>query len=188
VRQFLAVELPEPARNGLAGLRARLEPACPGWRWVRPESIHLTLRFLGEVAEEKDREIRELWQRAAETIGPLSFRLEEVGCFPQGRSPRVLWVGVHETSRGSRLTALAREMELAAREAGFPAERRPFRPHLTLARAVRGRRPTVPLETGYSDPTEITVSEVVLFRADLRPTGARYTALTVFPLGGGRQG
>jgi 2'-5' RNA ligase len=188
VRQFLAVELPEPARNGLAGLRTRLEPACPGWRWVRPESIHLTLRFLGEVAEERDRGIRELWRRAVETIGPLSFRLEGVGCFPQGRSPRVLWVGVHETGRGGRLTALAREVELAAREAGFPAEQRPFRPHLTLARAARGRRATVPLDAIYSDPTEIAVSGVVLFRSDLQPTGARYTALTVFPLGGGTQG
>lgn len=182
MRQFLAVDIPEPTRLRLEELRARSERSCAGWRWVRSEAIHLTLRFLGEVSEDRDEAAREAWQRAAEGVGPFAFLLEGIVCFPSRRNPRVLCVGARESGSSGRLVELAERVERAARNAGFTAERRPFRPHLTLARAARGKRPRMPSDLGYADPTPVEVSVLTLFRSDLHPTGARYTALATFPL------
>ncbi len=188
MRQFLAVEIPELTRQRLEQLRARLEGRCPGWRWVRSDSLHLTLRFLGDVAEDRDRAAREAWQGATQAVEPFAIRFEGIVCFPSSRSPRVLCVGARESGSCGRLVELAERIERAARETGFSAERRPFRPHLTLARAARGQRPRMPSDPGYADPIPVEVSVLTLFRSDLHPTGARYTALAAFPLLGRNPG
>ena len=78
MRLFLALEVPEAVRAGLVELRARLEPGCPGWRWVRAEAIHLTLRFLGEVDAETDRRSRESWRASAASVRPFDLQLTEL--------------------------------------------------------------------------------------------------------------
>lgn len=185
MRLFLAVELPDAVRQGLDALQARLRDSWPGWRWVRPEGIHLTLRFLGEVDEATDAAARAGWRQAAAGCAAFRFRLEGLGRFPPGGRPRVLWVGVGEEGSSGRLAALATAVEGAARKAGFAAERRTFHPHLTLARAKRGGRPQwgEGIEPGIEEA--VAVDRLVLFRSELRPDGARYTALDSFPLGGG---
>ena len=182
MRRFLAVELPAPTREALAALSERWK-GLGGWRWVRSEALHLTLRFLGEVAPALDLRARDVWRRAAGTVGPFRLRLSGVGSFPAGRRPRVLWVAAHD--RGDRLTAVAAALETAARELGFPPAERPFRPHVTVARAARGARPVAPDDDPWV-PQSVEVGEVVLFRSQLEASGARYTALERFPLGGGR--
>jgi len=183
VRLFLAIELPAEVRQRLAEVQERLQASCRGWRWVRPDGIHLTLRFLGEVAEERDRRLRDTWRGAAAAGGPFVLGLGGVGRFPPRGRPRVLWLGIDELEPGQRLEALARRLEAAARADGFSAEGRAFRPHLTLARARRNERPVGPEEGACGGgPTRFAVTELTLFRSELLRSGARYTSLERFPL------
>ena len=184
MRLFLAIDLPEALRRDLAEIRTELEPRCPGWRWVRPEGIHLTLRFLGEVERERDAHSRESWSRVCAASGKARFRLGGLGVFPGPSRPRVLWVAVNEEpGSASRLESLAHGLEEAARELGFAREARPFRPHLTLARAARVGRPTLPPPASRGEGALVEAGEIVLFRSELAPAGARYTRLAAFPLG-----
>lgn len=186
MRLFLAIALPEAVHHGLNRLVQRLRRECVGWRWVRPEGIHLTVRFLGEVDPVDDARLRQVWGRAVSDHPPFRLVLGGLGVFPSPRSPRVLWVGVEEQPSDGRLARLAAAVEGAARSSGFDPEERPFRAHLTLARTERGARsPTTPRrEAPEVEGLAAEVSEVVLFASELGPAGARYTALERFPLGG----
>ena len=184
MRLFLAAELPDELLGEVDDIRTGLAAKLSGWRWARPHGVHLTLRFLGEVAPESDRETRDSWRRVAADARPFRVRLSGVGHFPARGRPRVLWVGVEETSPGGSLVTLATELEQAARGLGFAAESRPFRPHLTLARGRRGARPEEPQIAAVRVGTEARVRDLVLYRSDLVASGARYTALESFPLGG----
>jgi len=94
MRLFLAVDLPDSLRRGLGELQRRLRSDLTGWRWVRPEGIHLTMRFLGEVAEEEDARQRTAWRLAAGACPRVRFRVGGTGVFPPRGAPRVLWAGV----------------------------------------------------------------------------------------------
>jgi 2'-5' RNA ligase len=184
VRLFLALELPASLRDRLAALQSRLRPTSAGWRWVRPEGIHLTLRFLGEVEAQQDSACRSAWRDAVRPLPPFRFSVEGIGRFPPAGRPRVLWVGVREEGSAGVLQALVGRLERAARECGFPPERRRFSPHLTLARAARGGRPEWHGGAKESLGERVEVDRVLLFLSELRPSGARYTALDSFDLQG----
>jgi 2'-5' RNA ligase len=184
MRLFLAAELPEPVRRSLIELQAELKGRLRGWRWVRAEGIHLTLRFLGEVDAGLDARARSAWERVARDGAPFRIRLTRPGRFPQRGAPRVLWVGLEEIEPGEALAGLAAGLERNARELGWQAEERPFRPHLTLARRQRGARPDGPPEEVRAVGAEGWVRRIVLFRSRLDRSGARYTALASFALGG----
>lgn len=186
MRLFLALDLPQAMRAALAALRPELEPSSPGWRWVRPESIHATIKFLGEVSPEVDSRARAAWRRAAARSTGFRFRLGTLGCFPSSGRPRVAWVGLVDEPAGA-LAELAGAVEAQARDLGFEAEKRPFRPHLTLARAARTGR--AELGRAIVDHDVVALAgELVLFRSELRPQGARYTALEAFPLAASSNG
>jgi len=183
MRLFLALDLPAGPRSDLARLAAGIE-GLPGWRWVRPEGWHVTLRFLGEVAAEAVAAAAPAWERAASMAEPFSVRLAGLGCFPPRGAPRILWAGVEETGGGGELARLAREVELAARGLGLGAEPdRPFRAHVTLGRARPGARPARPGEIGLVDGVAGRVEHLGLYESRLDPRGARYTALLRFALG-----
>lgn len=152
-----------------------------GWRWLNSDSIHLTLRFLGTVEQHVDEQARSHWARAVAEHAPFDLRFGSLGRFPERGRPRILWAGV-EPDPGLR--ALVSDLEDAARGLGFESESREFRPHLTLARAPRGARVTLP-EDWPSRPSAavFSVSEVILFQSVLHPAGARYTALERYRLG-----
>ncbi|HEV2150007.1 MAG TPA: RNA 2',3'-cyclic phosphodiesterase [Longimicrobiaceae bacterium] len=179
-RLFLAVDLPEDARRALeVHLRESLAGRPLPGRAVAPRSWHLTLRFLGDTAPERRvgvvRALREADPGPAFTLG-----FGGLGAFPRPARASVLWLGVEEGA--APLRALAATAEEAARQAGFPAEARPFSPHLTLSRIrppqdVRGVVERVP-----AFRERIPVEEVVLFRSHLGPGGARYEAVEHFPL------
>jgi 2'-5' RNA ligase len=183
VRQFLAVDLSDELRAELGALQKRLQGETRGWRWVQPGNIHLTLRFLGEVPAEHERGRRDLWSTAAAHVSPFSFRLQGIGSFPPRGRPRVLWVGVREQGGERRLEQLAADLEAAARGAGFEHENRPFRPHLTLARAERSGRATLPELLQYGPGAALDVDHATLFQSQLLPAGARYSVLESFALG-----
>lgn len=180
MRQFLALELGDRARGELARWRAALQERCSGWRWVDPGGVHLTLRFLGEVSGSQDDALRGRWRRVAADHGPFEVRLSAPGTFPARGRPRVLWVSVTDGPRGP-LARLSGGLERAAREAGLDPDERPFRPHLTLARARRGERPAVCEPWPEPHAVASPARELVLFLSRLGAGGARYTALERFP-------
>jgi len=182
VRSFFAVAFPEEARAAAAQLARRLRESerGEGVRWVRPEAYHLTLRFLGNVAREA---IAGLAQRVTEEIAPVApfeIRLGAALLFPSGRSPRVVALAVEPEAT---LASLAERVERGVVAAGLPAERRPFRAHLTLGRVRNRRFPSVAGESPVDCPA-FSVGEIVLFQSDLRRTGAVYTPLERIALRG----
>ena len=180
MRLFLALELPEELRRALAELQELLRRGEEGWRWVRPEGVHVTLRFLGEVAPDRLPELSPLWREVAATSVPAEVEVGGLGTFPPRGRPRVLWVGLRDRSGGS-LAACAAALEAAARGAGFPPEERAFAPHLTLARAAAGAGPRRPEPRGAALGV-FRAEEITLFRSVPGRGGAAYTALERYPL------
>jgi 2'-5' RNA ligase len=135
MRLFAAVPLPEPARAGVAGLLERLRRKDLPVRWVRDENLHLTLKFFGEVAEDRLGRIEEAIRAANEGSAPLEMRLDELGAFPNARRPRVVYVGLEAPPA---LELLQDRLERQCEAIGFAPEGTPFRPHITLGR-VRER-------------------------------------------------
>ena len=178
VRAFVALELAPGLRAALAGLMSELEPRVPGLRFVRPEGVHLTLRFLGPASPGQLEELREALRPAAARCPRVEAPVRGVGTFPERGSPRVLWLGI---DLPEPVLSLQAACEAAAVAAGFPRETRPFAPHLTLGRwRDRAPRPELPaVELG-----ETPLAELALVRSDLRPGGAVYTPLERFALGG----
>ena len=151
-------------------------------KWVRPENIHLSLKFLGDVDESRESELRTALGRAAGGGGgrpeprPLALQITGFGVFPDYRRPHVLWAGV---TPEPALELLQHGVEQAFEPLGFPTEGRAFRPHVTLGRAARNARPRdfAGLETAFAkipfDRT-VTISELDLMQSTLRPDGPVY--------------
>jgi 2'-5' RNA ligase len=182
LRTFFAVEIDDAARRAARAVAERLA-AAPGGeavRWVRPESYHVTLRFLGATPRDRVAGLVAAAQRAARAIAPFELRLGALAGFPS-RRPRavVLDVTPHEA-----IVALAREVESAVVGAGFAPEERAFHPHLTIGRVRERRVPSVDLAEGPADAAPFAVDSFVLFQSALAATGAQYTPLERIPLGG----
>ncbi|RMF65796.1 MAG: RNA 2',3'-cyclic phosphodiesterase [Calditrichaeota bacterium] len=177
IRTFIAIELPDDLRRRIAAAQAELKQTRERVGWTRPENIHLTLRFLGDVAQERIPAVADAMGNAAAGFSVFSVTVAGLGAFPNLKRPRVLWVGVQDP--GGELTELARRLENALNEIGFERERRPFRPHLTLGRVKSppSRAFCDRLAQARFDPGQVRVSEIVLMKSDLRPTGAVYTPL-----------
>lgn len=177
VRAFLALAFDEPMRARLAEALERLRREVAGVRWLSPEAIHLTLRFLGPSTPEALDRLSPGVERAARACPPCAAGIEGAGFFPPHGPPRVIWAGL---ALPPSVIELQAECERAAVAAGFESEDRPFRPHLTLGRwRERVRRPPAPaLDLGTT-----RLGPVILFKSDLRPQGAVHTPLRTFPLG-----
>ncbi len=184
LRTFIAVELDRELLGSLVALQDRLrEHVAPrSIRWVRPEGIHLTLKFLGETRPDQVEAVKVALDRAASEVRPFAFTVGGMGCFPNTRRPRVIWVGLYEPS--GTLSRLRDAVESHVAPLGFPTEKRPFRPHLTLGRVQRYASKSevrevgeviAAGETGTLD--EMRVGQVSYIKSDLRPGGAVYTTL-----------
>ena len=177
-RAFVAIDLDPALREAIGDLQARLRPRLGAIRLVRPQGIHLTLRFLGDTSPTQVDSLRPRLAEAAALCPPAEARVAGLGTFPERGSPRVLWLGL---SVPSPVLDLQHACERAARAAGFEREERPFRAHLTLGRwRERAARPELPV----ADLGATRLETLVLFRSDLSPGGAVYTPLARFPLGG----
>lgn len=148
-------------------------------RWVRPASVHLTLKFLGDVGVNGVPAIHQALRQAAEGLPPFSIAARGLGCFPNVTRPRVLWMGLDDAR--SELLQLHRRIEPTLAALGIPLAERSFRPHLTLARA-RGTRVGRELdaflnEYGHCTFGHLAVSQVHLMRSDLHAKGAVHTRL-----------
>lgn len=175
MRAFIAIELPESLKQTLARVQRQLECA-ERVAWVKPANMHLTLRFLGEVAESRIDDLKVCMERAAAYS---SFELvpKGLGAFPNLHRPRVFWAGIEDKSRS--LTELQKRLQAELEQAGFGREDHPFSAHLTLGRVKdSGTRTTQEAlrRLDFSAPP-FKVAEIVLMRSDLRPQGSLYTRL-----------
>ena len=189
VRAFVAIEIPVKIRHQLVEQIAHLKQRIPSRtvRWVRLEGIHLTLKFLGDVALGKLDQITVLLEEVGLRHTPFRIDISQFGCFPNPRRPRVLWVGVEDKS--GVLTNLQADLESGLSQIGFERETRPFHPHLTLGRVKRGAHhsdvrslSTMLEEVKIGDLGQVNVDEICLIRSDLKPTGAVYTRLAMAKL------
>jgi len=187
LRLFVAVELGEEALRALASLQEALRrEGLDGLRWVRPEGVHLTLKFLGETPADRVPRIEAALGEAVSSVPAHVLRLDGLGTFGGRRSPRVLWVGLQGDLE--ELQRLQRNVEAALAKAGFPREDRAFSPHLTLARvrpeaaASLGEPIARAMQVAPAPEASIAVREVSLMRSTLGPGGAVYDRLAVFPL------
>jgi 2'-5' RNA ligase len=179
IRSFVALDLPVGVHQALAALQQELQRIGAPISWVKPEKIHLTLKFLGDIFPEQVTAIQEVLQTIAATTAP--FRLQPVSCgaFPSLKQMRVVWAGLQGDQEP--LHRLQQSVEQALVPLGFAVEDRPFRGHLTLGR-VKGRSHLYQLQQALLQRQSFQaeafdVADVVLYKSELRPDGARYTPL-----------
>lgn len=185
MRAFIAIELPDGLRQAVARVQERLKGAGAGANWTRPEGIHLTLKFLGEVHDEKAQEILQALGVAARGTGSLTLAVEGAGAFPNVKAPRVLWLGV--TGDIGKLAKLQAAVEDAMERLGFEREDRKFSPHLTLARIkfLKPRDNWPKIIEGVRDAKlgGFDAGHVSLMKSELRHEGAVYTEVGRVELG-----
>lgn len=189
IRSFLAFELPPQIRQVLREAFERAKKTSLDARWVRPEGIHLTVVFMGNIREEDVSPISEFVGGVCSRYGPFTMALKGMGCFPNRRNPRVLWLGVEGTLE--RMSRFRDDIQQGLTPFGIQEEKRDFRPHLTLGRFKKPLKKSGDLEKLLSENNGLTspacsLNELILFRSDLRPGGAVYTKLKSWPLSGTR--
>jgi 2'-5' RNA ligase len=186
LRTFIAIALDRDLKEDLGRLQERLRSlvAPRSVRWVRPEAMHLTLKFLGDTPLDKAKEVEAALALAAAEVPPFTFTVVGLGCFPNTRRPRVVWVGLQEVT--GTLVRLRDAVEAHVAPLGFPTERRSFKPHLTLGRVQRYASKSEVREIGEvvaassaGIEVEMAVREVCYIKSDLKPSGAVYTTLSV---------
>ena len=183
VRSFIAIELPADVRAGLASIEEKLKVRRHSFvKWADPESIHLTLKFLGSVSGETIPEIVEAMSLVAQPVSPFTLQIGGTGAFPNWQRPQVVWVGVG--GEMGRLTTIQRELEAALSPLGFPPESRPFSPHLTLGRLRERVTPEDRRRFGlwaqsvnFEASLSFEVNAVRLMKSQLTPSGPIYSEL-----------
>ncbi len=183
MRLFLAAEVPQSHKREIGRAVESLRSRLSGVRWTSPQTWHLTVKFLGEVPEERAEELSRLVGAAAEHIPALETALTRLGAFPSPRRARVLWVGLEDA--GGTLAALAELLESELGGAGFRRELKPWRPHVTVGR-LRAPAPVgealEAMTPNVLEAPSFPIFEIVLYRSHLHPGGVTHDALERFPL------
>ena len=194
MRIFIGIDLDSEVRARIERFVEGVQGFAPDARWARPESLHITLKFIGEQTAQK---VEDVTQR----LGQIESSAFEIHCtgygfFPTAKAPRVFWVGIES---GPQLAELAARIDAAVAALGIPREDRPYSPHLTLARAGgrsgspkwrKGDGPSTTFATiekrlaamGEIDFGAMTAHEFILYQSQLSPGGSKYTKLQSFPL------
>ena len=187
IRSFLAFELPEEIKNIVSRVSDEARKSPLDLRLVRPGNIHLTVVFMENILSEHLSGIGEAAARVCHRYGPFDISLKGTGAFGSRRNPRVLWIGLEGGIK--RMAYFRDSLQKHLKPFGIKEERRPFKPHLTLGRFRRGSGVSAHLNEfllKYQDLTSpvCPLDELVLFKSDLKPGGAVYTMLNVWPLDG----
>lgn len=187
IRSFLAFDLPEEIKKIVKKVSGEVRQSGLNVRWVKAENIHLTVVFLGNIKTPDLDSIGEKVGYVCTEYRPFDIVVKGVGCFPNGRRPRVLWLGLDGDIE--RMSQFREDLQRSLRDFGIKEEKRPFRAHLTLGRFRSIGRMGSELEeilSNYSaieSPVESLIG-LQLFRSDLKPGGAVYTNLKSWPLSG----
>ena len=179
IRTFVGFELPEKIRSFISSIQEDLKSNRLDARWVQPKNIHLTLKFLGNINKDDTQKVGAAIFKSAADYAPISLAAKGIGAFPGINRPRVLWIGIK--GQIDMLIQLQKSLDDKLEEIGFPKENRPFKGHLTLAR-VKGRINQAKLinaikKYGEFEPKSFIADNIILFKSDLKSTGAVYTKL-----------
>lgn len=186
MRTFIAIELPEAIRTILSRLQDELKQTQADVKWVKPENIHLTLKFLGEIEQDLVKKINSILDEIVQERSSFSLYLSNLGAFPKLQYPRVIWIGI---TNDKAVIEIAKDIEKEMIKIGLPAESRPFSTHITLGRVRSGlnRRALIEklefLNKNLSTPRpEFKVCSLTLFKSSLTPHGPIYEAISNCPL------
>lgn len=179
MRIFIAIEVSPKIRDALAQIQSHLKYSGVDVKWVEEKNIHLTLKFLGEISEEKCEKVKSILDEIGKTIKPFEISIKDIGAFPKIDYPRVIWVGLEKGVKES--TELAVKVDEVLLKIGFQKETRPFAAHLTIGRvrspknkqALKEKIGTCQLPIAKPQ----TISSVMLFQSTLNPKGPIYTKL-----------
>lgn len=188
IRSFLAFELPQDLKTTVTRVSEEIRKSSLDVRWVRPEFIHLTVIFMGGVQSEQISSMGDSIGAVCANHASFSIFLKPMGCFPNSRNPRVIWLGIDGDL--DRMSGFRDDLQRVLSPFGIKEEERAFRPHLTLGRFKKPGKRQSELEqmiARYSDLSSpiCTLEELVFFRSDLKPGGAVYTKMLSWPLSGG---
>lgn len=179
MRTFIAIELPKEIRDGLAKLQDKLRTSGADVKWVEPNNIHLTLKFLGEIDEQKLDKIKSILENLAKEQTQFCIRISSIGAFPRISSPRIIWVGIDKGDSETKEI-----VKLLEGKIGIPKEDRPFSSHITIARTRSGFNldklyvGLKSLENNFEmKDSQFKVTKITLFKSTLTPKGPLYETL-----------
>ena len=182
MRTFIAIDLPKEIKDSLAILKEQLMASGADVKWVEPQNIHLTLKFLGEVDEKKLEKIITILEEVAKNKNSFSLSISSLGAFPKLDYPRVIWLGIDEGDKESK--EIAKELEEKIAKIGIPKEDKPFSSHITIGRtkSTLNREKLVQnlktLAGGFGKRNlACRVTKIILFKSTLTPKGPIYEAL-----------
>lgn len=188
IRAFLAIAPPAEIWQEIGKIQNRLKRSCPfDIRWLKPESIHLTLKFFGGASRDDIVALSRVVEQHSSVFAPVQLTVAKLGVFPSLQRPRVLWIGL--SGETTPLSTLQQNLEQGWADCGFAKEDRPFRPHLTIGRIKSSRLVGDPVkflaQAGDWSAGSFRADGLTLFQSELTPQGAVYTQLARFPFGGG---
>lgn len=179
MRAFIAISLPAEVKNQLTLIQNQLKNSRADVKWVEPDNLHLTLKFLGEINEKTLDNVEKILEETTENNSIFKVRLGSLGAFPSLNSPRVIWVDLKEGS--SEVKIIAAELERKIAFLGIPKEDKPFSCHITLGRtrSALNRKELIQLflNSGEKERLEFGVEKITLFKSTLKPSGPVYEAL-----------
>jgi 2'-5' RNA ligase len=184
MRTFVAIDLDPEIKKGIILLIEKLDRFRANIKWIKPQGMHLTLKFTGEIPENKADDIQAALKDISLWHEGFHMKIVGTGRFPEGsRFPRVLWVGIENSSE---LIAMQKDLESRLEKLSIPREKRMFHPHLTLGR-VKSAQNIAPVLKELSDHTNtrfgsMDVKKITFFRSILKPTGAEYSVLSEIKL------
>ncbi len=179
MRTFIAIEMTAEVKAGMKELQDKLRKSGADVAWTRPEGVHLTLKFLGEVDAATVERLGDALEEAVKGSRPFTLEVRGTGVFPTPKSPRVVWVGLEGGI--DALAALYEKVEAVCEGLGFAREGRPFKPHITLGRvkSLRGRESLMKALAGFEhvELGKIDAEAVSVMKSELKPSGAVYTEM-----------
>lgn len=185
IRAFLALSLSPEVRGHLQTLQLKLRSFLPPVNWVRPENIHVTVKFLGTIPAPMVDQLFEALRGLGAQVSPFPLNIQGIGVFPDTRRPRILWAGL--TGSVDKLIELHEHIQIVLEPLGFPIEEQSFHPHVTLARIKSdwgkvGKALTAGAYLEYREiVSALVVDQLVLYRSELSSTGPRYEVLWSLP-------
>jgi len=183
IRTFIAIDTPDEVKDVIEDATSSLKETRADVRWEPKEKFHITLKFLGNVREETLPPLVKALDEQIALLPEFTIVYAGIGCFPNCRSPRVIWVGCN--NKDGVLLQIQRAVEQATVPFGFPSEERAFHPHITLGRVKSHRnldRLILTLQSITLQTEPVPVSEVLVMKSELRPSGSVYTVIHRIPL------